>query len=72
MTREQLIASLTATDNRDYQLDEDRYFDWSTKTEDGVSMEISDGTDTVQVDMTRSEIQALQQRLTAWLLRDAE
>jgi hypothetical protein len=72
MTREQLIASLAATDNRDYQLSDGRYFDWSTETEDGVSMEIGDGTEAVVLDLTRDEIQSLQQRLTAWLLRDAE
>lgn len=65
---EQLIASLNTADNRGLQLDDDRYIDWSSPTADGVVMEVGNGSETVQVDMTRDEVLALQQRLTAYLL----
>lgn len=72
MTREQLIASLAAADNADVlYLDDDRYLDWSTTNDTGVTLEVGDGTDAIQLDMTRDEIAALQQRLTLWLLADA-
>jgi hypothetical protein len=73
MTREQLIASLTATaaDSQNLALDDDRYFDWSTEREGAVVMEVSDGVDTAQVEMTRDQIVSLQQRLTAYLLATA-
>lgn len=72
MTREQLIASLTATDNNALYLDDERYFDWSTSHDGLTTFEAGDGADTVQLDLTRSEIESLHQRLTLWLLADAE
>lgn len=66
---ELLIASLTTADNRGVQFDDgDRYFDWSAATAGGVQMEVGNGASTVQVEMTRDEVLALQQTLTAWLL----
>lgn len=65
---EQLIASLNTADNRGIEFDDGRYLDWSTATADGVQLEVGDGTGLVQIEMTRDEILALQQRLTAYLL----
>lgn len=65
---ELLIASLTATATDNLYLDDDRYLDWSATTDQGVVLEVSDGEDVAQVEMTRDEVLALQQRLTAWLL----
>jgi len=68
---EQLMADLTATAEAGYYLDntEGGYFDWSTGDGDGTyRMEAGTDTDAVQIDMTRDQLLALQQRLTAWLL----
>lgn len=66
---EQLIASLATLDNTGYYLDDERYIDWSSRNGDGsVSFEVGPGGDAVQIDMTRDDMLALQQRLTAWLL----
>lgn len=66
---EQLIASLTATAEAGYYLDDGRYIDWSTPTAEGIVFEAGqpDGT-AVQLDMTRNELLGLQQALTAYLL----
>ncbi len=67
---EALIASLTTADHRGLTLDGRRYFDWSSTTDEGaIILEVGDGDgDVAQVEMTRDEILALQQTLTAWLL----
>jgi hypothetical protein len=65
---ELLIASLTATAPNGLYLDDDRYIDWSTKTENGVVLEVGTSADGAQIEMSRDEVLALQQRLTAWLL----
>jgi hypothetical protein len=65
---EALIASLNTADNRGVTLDSGHYIDWSTATDDGVVLEASDGEDLVQIPMTRDDVLALQQTLTAWLL----
>lgn len=68
MTQNELLASLTATAAPHIYLDDNRYIDWSSTTDEGVVLEVSDGEDVAQVEMTRNEVLALQQRLTAWLL----
>ena len=65
---ELLIASLTTADNRAFHIDDDSYLDWSVETAEGVQFEASDGEGVVQIAMTRDQVLALQQRLTAWLL----
>lgn len=66
---EQLIASLTALPCSDYQPSDGQYIDWSSRDDDGVvSLELGNGDESAQVDMTRDDMLALQQRLTAWLL----
>lgn len=71
---EQLLADLTANATPAYYPDGedgDSYFDWSTAAGDGVQMEVGAGDDAVQIDMTRDQLLALQQRLTTWLLATA-
>lgn len=71
---EQLIASLAALDNTNYQPGDNQYIDWSSRNADGiVSFEVGTlggGADDIAaaVDLTRDQMLALQQRLTAWLL----
>lgn len=71
---EQLIASLTATadDNRGIAYDDGQYLDWSSRNSDGTyTLEAGADSDAAQLTLTRDQILALQQRLTAWLLATA-
>lgn len=47
--------------------DEQPYFDWSVSTADGVMLEVGDGTDAVQVDLTLDQMATLHRRLGAFL-----
>jgi hypothetical protein len=76
MTREQLIASLTATDNADglYGIDGDGSIDWSTRDDQSGrrAFEVSNDGDTAQIWMTREDLVALHTQLTLTLLADAK
>lgn len=76
MTREQLIASLTATDDSGWyaQADDDSpYLDWSTQLADaGRRLEAGDEDgEAVTLDLTRDELVQLHRALTVTLLADA-
>lgn len=73
MTREQLTAILTTTRDEDslYRSD-DTYIDWSSHTSDGRVFEVGDADgNTVQLDLSRTEIEMLVHRLAATLLADS-
>lgn len=78
MTREQLIASLTATvDHKGWcttDLDDQRYADWSTRTDDGGRvLEVGDADgDALQLEMSRDELIEFHRALTLTLLADSE
>jgi hypothetical protein len=72
---ETLIASLTAVGEHGawYPGDDSdlRYMDWATRTPAGdYRMEVSDGENTAQFDLTRAELVALHTAITLTLLRD--
>lgn len=72
MTREQMIESLALVAEHSTYFDDGRYFDWTTRDEDGTrTLEAGDGDDAVQVRMTRDEMLQLHAALTATLLADA-
>lgn len=68
---EQLLTDLASTADAAYSPSDEHYFDWSIQlADDTQSFEVgnNDTGDCVQIEMTRDQILALQQRLTAWLL----
>jgi uncharacterized lipoprotein YddW (UPF0748 family) len=69
---EQLIASLTTTnpDVDGVQFDDGRYFDWSTRTDDGVEFQAGTEAEAAVVDMSRDDVVRLQRALTLWLLQN--
>lgn len=74
MTRDQLIASLTATtDTAGWFADDGRYADWSEQLADG-GRRLEAGTDTeaIQLDLSRADLVALHQALTLTLLADED
>lgn len=74
MTRDQLIASLTAAPSpTGWYAADGRYADWSARTDDGgYLLEVGDGTTAGQAELTRSELEALHAAITRTLLADAD
>lgn len=74
MTREQLIASLTAHAPGGWWPspdDDTRYIDWSVRNPDGsYQVEVGAGADAVQMEVTRGELVELHRALTITLLAD--
>lgn len=75
MTREQMIESLALVAEHALYLDGDadgRYLDWSCGNPDEGTrtLEVGDGAEAVQFDLTRDEIVRLHAALTATLLAD--
>ena len=71
MTREQLLASLTGVKSGGWYGDDDRYVDWSTRTEAGeFQVEVGDGNDAVVLTLSRAELADLHRALTVALLTE--
>jgi len=71
MTREQLTAILTATRTDALHLDDGAYLDWSTRTTDGVELEVADADgQAVTLTLDRPALADLVHRLAATLLAE--
>ncbi len=73
MTRDELLASLTETADRDAVCFDEggggRYIDWSIETADGRSFTLDDGEgEAAAIELTWSEIERLHKALTVLLL----
>jgi hypothetical protein len=69
---EMLLASLTTLHTTKTLDVADGYVDWSTRDGSRYCLEVSDGTDTAGVWVTRDEMLKLHQALTLALLEDAD
>ena len=69
MTREQLTAILTATCTDAVHLDNGAYLDWSTRHDNGVTLEAGDADgNAVQIPLTADDLKTLIHRLAATAL----
>lgn len=74
MTRDELLNTLTLTTTDDdsvYFEDDERYIDWSSvdRRTGGIRVEVSDGCDTIQVELSREDLERVHRALTMTLLR---
>lgn len=71
MTHDEMTAALAALATHGVYWDEDQYVDWSSTTDDGRRLEIGDGDECVQLQLSHAQLVQLHAALTATLLADA-
>jgi hypothetical protein len=71
MTNAEMIASLTALSTHGAYFDDDQYLDWSSTIDGGRRLEVGDGADCVQLELSHAQLVQLHAALTATLLGDA-